>query len=122
MYYKDYQDKYRTENKEAIKDKKRAYNKTDRGRYMTKLRNLRVFKLTEDIYRAMVEDQRNCCAICGVFFTSEDSKTAPHIDHDHDTGTVRALLCRDCNVGIGFLKDRSEVCMRATTYLMSYGS
>jgi hypothetical protein len=39
------------------------------------------------------------------------------VDHDHTTGKVRGLLCHDCNVGIGFMRDSVENFRRAIAYL-----
>jgi hypothetical protein len=47
---------------------------------------------------AMLEAQGGLCAIC-------KSAPAAHVDHDHDTGAVRALLCFNCNGGLGQFKD-----------------
>jgi hypothetical protein len=44
------------------------------------------------------EEQEGACAICDVFFT-EDNK--PKVDHDHNTGKVRGLLCNRCNTALG---------------------
>lgn len=54
--------------------------------------------------------QQGCCAICG-------RETDLCADHDHQTGAVRGLLCRSCNVGIGFLGDTLEGVQRAVSYL-----
>jgi hypothetical protein len=63
---------------------------------------------------ALVEDQHGACAICkrpfdGVF----------HVDHDHDTGDPRGLLCSQCNTGIGLLGDSPERLLAAVDYLRS---
>lgn len=47
-------------------------------------------------YRAMKIMQNNKCAICFQIFDKFD------IDHDHRTGVVRGLLCRRCNLLVGF--------------------
>lgn len=39
------------------------------------------------------------------------------IDHDHETGVVRGLICRTCNTGIGHLMDNPELLLRALDYL-----
>ena len=56
------------------------------------------------------------CAICG---TTEwmGRHQRPHIDHDHETGEVRGVLCHNCNLAIGHLKDDPELVARALAYL-----
>jgi hypothetical protein len=58
----------------------------------------------------MLAAQGGLCAIC---------KVAPggHVDHDHETGAVRALLCFNCNGGLGQFKDNPEVLHAAAYYV-----
>ncbi len=60
---------------------------------------------------AMYEEQDGRCAICAERFE------VPHVDHCHQTGKVRGLLCRACNFGIGFLRDQPNVLRSAIVYL-----
>lgn len=39
------------------------------------------------------------------------------MDHDHKTGLNRGILCRSCNLGIGFLRDDFKLCNNAASYL-----
>ncbi|MCU1530841.1 MAG: vBYenPAB5 [Arthrobacter sp.] len=62
----------------------------------------RNYGLTADEYDAMLVYQGGLCASCG---QEPDNKRGFHIDHDHDTGVVRSLLCPGCNVAFGFLRE-----------------
>lgn len=74
-------------------------------------------------YNHMFEEREGLCDLCG---NSETARTgryvqeAPNwlaVDHDHETGKVRGLLCRDCNVALGLLKDDSYLLRKAADYL-----
>ena len=62
--------------------------------------------------KTMRQKQRGKCAICNIKFTKE-----PHADHNHKTGKLRGLLCRNCNCGIGMFKDNPKLLKRASVYL-----
>lgn len=78
-----------------------------RGHLMAETRV--TFQEIEALFANQVE-----CAICGA---------APplYIDHDHDTGKVRMLLCSRCNLSIGAFEDSSDLLRRAAFYLESFG-
>ena len=64
-------------------------------------------------YEAMLRDgEERGCAICS-------SKVDLHFDHDHETGTVRGLICADCNTGLGLFADNPRIIHRALMYLVS---
>ncbi|EGJ4116078.1 hypothetical protein IHX65_004884 [Salmonella enterica] len=75
------------------------------------------FGLTLETYKIMLAAQNDVCAICGE--TNPDG-TALAVDHDHETGEIRQLLCRNCNTGIGLLKDNPELLIKASAYLMKH--
>jgi hypothetical protein len=60
--------------------------------------------------QAMIAVQRGLCAICS-------NAKAEHVDHDHETGRVRGVLCPGCNTGMGQLKDDPATLRRAADYL-----
>jgi len=111
---------YYLDNKDKCLSKQRAYMRESVNKYKWKVANIkRLYGLSEDSYRDLIESQRNCCGICGKFFTMEGQKDSPNIDHNHSTGEVRGLLCSNCNVMLGYAQDSSEILMRGATYLMS---
>ena len=65
-------------------------------------------------YERLFRDQGGRCAICTRI---PDIVGTLQVDHDHDTGEVRALLCRDCNLMIGFARECPDALVRAATYL-----
>ena len=74
----------------------------------------RRYGLTADEADTMLEEQGGLCAIC---------RTAPaaHVDHDHETGAVRALLCFNCNGGLGQFRDDPGLLHLAAFYLEHHG-
>jgi hypothetical protein len=68
----------------------------------------------DETYAAMLLICGNACTICGG--VNQNGK-ALAVDHDHDTGEVRGLLCDGCNRGIGFMEDDPERLRRAAAYL-----
>src|SRR5678810_15646 len=66
------------------------------------------FGLSQDEYDAMEQVQGGLCATCR---RPEESGWARrlHIDHDHDTGKVRGLLCGKCNTCLGGFNENIEV-------------
>lgn len=86
--------------------------------------NIARYGLTVDEWQAMVDRQDNRCAICGSPPTpgTGPSTQRLHIDHDHRTGKNRALLCNNCNRGLGWFKDDPEQLDRAAAYLRFHGA
>ena len=65
----------------------------------------------------MIVSQSGRCDCCGLDFLTADKKGGPHVDHDHVTGKVRALVCQHCNVAIGWLESRRDTLILAAAYL-----
>lgn len=91
-------------------DKKYRSNK-DRYKNIILKKN---FRITINDYQKMLEDQRGRCGICGN--EAEDGRYFS-VDHDHDTGQIRGLLCGNCNRAIGQLQDSPEILKKAIIYL-----
>ena len=101
----------------------RAANGTKANGYCRKYRLKKEYGLTVEEYDAMVLAQGGKCAICGATRGSKigskrDAKL--NIDHDHQTGKVRGLLCHNCNMVLGHLDDDIERMYRAIEYLRAY--
>ena len=73
------------------------------------------YKITLDRYNEIFEEQKGCCAICKKH--QIEFKRRLFVDHNHDTGKVRGLLCNKCNGGIGLLGDSINTVENALTYL-----
>lgn len=68
------------------------------------------YKIDEATLLTMLDAQGGWCAICR-------AAPATHIDHDHATGQVRGVLCPQCNIGIGCLKESIANLEAAIRYL-----
>lgn len=78
------------------------------------------YGITSKDYEDMLEAQDCKCAICGIEEKyCENQRLA--VDHDYESGKVRALLCKKCNQGIGLLQDSSEFAYNAYQYLQRFG-
>lgn len=62
----------------------------------------------------MFEDQGRTCKICDYKGSVHNDF---HVDHCHDTGKVRGLLCNNCNAGLGMFQDNLELLFMAIGYL-----
>lgn len=70
-------------------------------------------------YDEMFVNQNGSCAICLTHISNINHKHKKHlcVDHCHDSGDVRGLLCDSCNRGLGLFKDSKEILERAIKYL-----
>lgn len=79
--------------------------------------------VSEEIFNTLLQRQDNCCYICNNKFDLSNQKEI-HLDHDHRCcpskacgNCVRAVLCRDCNVGLGRFREDHQVILNACRYL-----
>lgn len=71
-------------------------------------------------YDAAYEEQKGCCAICGIFKEKTERHHRLVVDHCHDTGVFRGLLCHNCNVALGLLGDNINSLHNAIFYLRKW--
>jgi hypothetical protein len=76
-------------------------------------RREREYGLTHDEFLALLDAQGGVCAICG----NGEQRRALAVDHDHETGAVRGLLCDRCNPMLGYARDNAAVLQAAIAYL-----
>ncbi len=103
------------------KDAKAAWllNHPERFREMQRKAALkRNYGLLPVDFDALLKKQNGGCAICNS--SKPGGKGNFHVDHDHETGQVRGLLCADCNMGLGKFKDNIDVLKAATSYLRRF--
>ena len=98
--YREAQERFRASGGKAIADR-RSHLKRKHG-------------ITLQDYERMLADQTGTCAICG---RAPRSDISLHVDHDHETGRIRGLLCFKCNNALGDFEDHPEWLDRAASYL-----
>ena len=81
----------------------------------------RIYSLTLKDYDNMLVSQNGLCALCGTP-AIESSHRRLQVDHDHETGKVRGLLCGNCNAFIGMADDSIEKLLNGVEYLKKHKS
>ena len=110
--------------RECISEKGRSYRRLHpeyQKQYDQKRKSYRSAKRIQDLYGLTSEEfkkiliwQGEQCAIC---WTKHPGDKNWNVDHDHKTGKVRGLLCRKCNLMLGFAKDSANLLSRGIQYL-----
>ena len=107
---------YQRECKQCCKERKAAWHKTEAGKRSsanTKLKNRLGITLNE--YEEMLKLQDGKCLGCGVTESYLGQRLA--VDHCHKTGTIRGLLCKNCNIIIGHAKENSNTLLNLIKYI-----
>lgn len=117
----DLKERYAKNPKRAIAAS-RAWRKANRDRH-DDYALTRTHGITRAEYDAMFERQNGVCAICGRPESRRNKNRVfrLHVDHDHKTEKIRALLCHHCNAGIGHFRDQPELLEAAAAYLREHG-
>ena len=102
--YDAIQKKWRDANKEKVSAKRRESD------YFRVRRLTYQYGITIDDFNNMKEKQGSVCATCG-----KERKLV--VDHDHESGSVRGLLCQQCNTALGLIRDNKGVLQRMIEYL-----
>ena len=112
---------YKCKNKKDVQEFSKS--KHDASGYRPMCRNCRnthraIVRNAEKNRDALLEKQNYSCAICGK--SEKDNGQRLAIDHNHATHQVRALLCRNCNTGLGAFKDDEQLLSKAIEYLKRF--
>ena len=108
--------------KKKIAEKDKCYYLRNRDKIIGKNRQYNLkqkYGLTLDDYNNLFEKQEGRCAICG----KHQVEIARHldIDHDHNTGSIRGLLCPKCNAGLGYFESwYQKHIQQVTEYLVRH--
>lgn len=73
------------------------------------------YGLSEQDYENKLIEQNYVCFICG-----EKTEKRLAVDHDHETGQTRDLLCHKCNMGLGCYNDDFNLLKKALNYLLKW--
>jgi hypothetical protein len=101
-----YRDRHRGDILLRLRKKNRASPDRVRNQHLKQY-----YSITLAEYTQMEREQDGRCPICGV------RPVQLHVDHDHTTKKVRALLCSSCNVGLGHFRDNPSLLKKAAKYL-----
>jgi len=72
----------------------------------------RTYGISLDDLEVMLKRQRGLCAIC-------ERRKPKYVDHRHNGGKVRGVLCQPCNTALGAFFDSPEIMQRAVTYVVA---
>lgn len=83
---------------------------------------LRKYNLSDEQFQAILAAQNGICAICK---QPENLMRAGmprplSVDHDHETGQIRGILCHRCNAAIGLMRDSTQLLEAAINYLCQW--
>jgi hypothetical protein len=92
----------------GYRERCRVGRRGERGRRAT----LKLYGLSLEDYDALLLRQNGACAIC-----ERKSDRTLCVDHCHSTRVVRGLLCRTCNLGLGYFRDEAALFRKAIAYL-----
>lgn len=144
---KEYLKKWNKENKDKVKKQRESYkdikNEKRRERYRNdeeyrndrlkdvrewqknnpkkrKNQRLKQYGITYIEFESLMNKCNRKCEICG-YDNIEDKKTFPVVDHCHESGKVRGILCSKCNFALGHFNDSIDNLQNAIKYLKQKG-
>jgi hypothetical protein len=96
-------------------------NKERRARTKRSDRLRRDYGITLDRYESMIAEQHGRCAICACILTyGKTDRTKAVIDHCHDTGITRGIVCVMCNGVLGYSRDSTLILTSTIEYMYKW--
>lgn len=95
----------------------RANNPKPMSGYYRKYKLRKKYGISLNDYGRMVDARNGVCDICKKPPIGRGKYNRLHVDHNHDTGVVRGLLCGKCNTGLGMFGDSPETLTAAASYI-----
>ena len=117
-FYRSNKIYYQKECKECNRKRKHKWHQTEQGKRSsanTKLKNR--FGITIDEYDKLVDYVDGKCQICGAICSINNHRLC--IDHSHETGKIRGILCKSCNSGLGNFRDDPILLINAVKYIQT---
>lgn len=112
-----WKDNNRDKHNQNLRDWRKNNREKDRA-YSRKAKIKSKYNLSIESYNNMLAQQNHSCAICGI--SQDDLKVNLFIDHNHNTGKVRQLLCNKCNSLLGYSLEREDILLKAIEYLRKH--
>ena len=120
-YYEKHKEKILQKSKESKKARAARQKYRNKPEVKERIRNAKLLEkygITSQEYEDMLTAQNYRCAGCGIHQLEVDIRFA--VDHNHNTGKVRGLLCGSCNRALGLVKDDQKTLSNLINYLEKY--
>ncbi len=118
MQTKEQWDQWYKTNKTVVNERARQWYRNHKELVKQRSRDGEIFRnfgLTRQDYNRLFQIQGGMCKICGIHQMSVNKNL--RVDHCHKTKRVRGLLCHNCNIALGLLKENIETLKKMIIYL-----
>lgn len=109
----EYQKLHPRDRSEYSKEYSKQWRENNQKEYKERTFRASGINLTYEEYIDLLEEQKGLCLICGGNRTNKILQ----VDHNHETGNVRGLLCSKCNTLLGMADDNIDILLSAIQYL-----
>ncbi len=98
---------------------KTCHAKFSRGKTVSLIEISKKYRISIENLHKLLKNQDNKCKICKreIMFKTDFRQNRACVDHIKGTHNIRGILCVDCNIGLGVLKDNINILTSAIDYL-----